>query len=76
MLQQAIVAVLHIHWADQDMHTTGVTTLLAANRSELSLVDCVSIETMRRLGVDTAFAFHNHFAEQGFTCIPQQGNGI
>jgi predicted nucleic acid-binding protein len=36
----------------------------------LSLVDCTSFQVMRQLGIDTAFAFDEHFAEQHFTCIP------
>ena len=31
---------------------------------------CVSFEMMRLLGLDTAFTFDAHFADQGFRCIP------
>ena len=31
-------------------------------------VDCISFETARRLGINTAFAFDQHFVEQEFTC--------
>lgn len=44
--------------------------LLAASRRKLSLVDCVSFEIMRTLGIKTVFAFDLHFAEQGFKSIP------
>lgn len=44
--------------------------MLAANRRNLSLVDCVSFEVMRDLGVKDVFAFDPHFREHGFTCIP------
>ncbi len=37
---------------------------------KLSLVDCVSFETMRLLGVTTAFTLDKHFKEQGFICRP------
>ena len=32
--------------------------------------DCVSFETMRRLGIKNAFALDRHFSEQGFECVP------
>ncbi|MDP2857839.1 MAG: VapC toxin family PIN domain ribonuclease, partial [Bacillota bacterium] len=44
--------------------------LLTAGRRNLSLVDCVSFDVMRRLGMEKAFAFDAHFAEQGFQCMP------
>jgi predicted nucleic acid-binding protein len=45
--------------------------MLAAVRKKLSLVDCVSFETMRVLKVTTAFTFDRHFKEQGFICLPR-----
>jgi predicted nucleic acid-binding protein len=33
---------------------------------DLSLVDCVSFEIMRDLGIATTFSFDDHFAQQGF----------
>ncbi len=41
--------------------------MLAANRRQLSLVDCVSFAAMRELGIEHYFAFDQHFDEQGFT---------
>ena len=72
-LQQAIDAVVHIHWIDASVHAIGAAAVFSTNRRQLSLVDCASFETMRRLGIGTAFAFDEHFVEQGFTCLPQQG---
>ena len=68
--QLAAVPVLSIHWVDASIHTIGVAALLAANRRQLSLVDCTSFQAMRQLGIDTVFAFDERFAEQQFTCIP------
>jgi predicted nucleic acid-binding protein len=62
--------VLSIHWIDQISHSAGMAALFAANRRQLSLVDCTSFHVMRQLGIDTVFAFDQHFAQQGFTCIP------
>lgn len=69
-LQQDIVPLLQVHWVDEADHSAGVATLLAANRRQLSLVDCISFDTMRRSGLDTVFTFDHHFAEQRFTCVP------
>jgi len=71
-LQGDILPVLHIEWVDEPSHRAGVTAVLTAARRGLSLVDCVSFEVMRQLGIKTAFTFDPHFAEQGFKCIPQE----
>lgn len=69
-LQEDILPMLHIEWVDESSHHAGVTAMLTAARRKLSLVDCVSFEVMRQLGIKTAFAFDPHFAEQGFQCLP------
>jgi len=58
---------LHVEWVNDWLHQAAISALLAANRRRLSLVDCTSFVAMRRLGIDTAFAFDQHFVEQGFT---------
>lgn len=67
--QTQFVPLLQVHWIDESLHDLGVAAMLTAGRRDLSLVDCVSFELMRRLGLDTAFAFDAHFAEQGFRCV-------
>jgi predicted nucleic acid-binding protein len=64
-----LVPYLNVEWVDETLHQAGVAALLIANRRHLSLVDCISFETARRLGLDTVFAFDQHFIEQGFTCL-------
>jgi predicted nucleic acid-binding protein len=39
----------------------------SARRRDLSLVDCVSFEVMRRNGITRAFAVDRHFQELGFS---------
>lgn len=68
--QQDIAPMLQVVWIDEIAHAAGVAGLLAANRRQLSLVDCVSFETMRELGIDTAFTFDRYFAKQQFRCVP------
>lgn len=71
--QAEFVPVLAVHWVDEDLHERAINALLAVGRRDLSLVDCVSFEVMRRLGLDTAFAFDTHFAQQGFRPFPVIG---
>jgi predicted nucleic acid-binding protein len=68
--QEDIVPVLKVEWVDETIHQVGIASVLAAARRGLSLVDCVSFEVMRRLGIKTAFVFDDHFDEQGFECLP------
>ena len=65
-----IVPVLTMEWVSDVLHEKGMSTVLAASRRNLSLVDCVSFEIMRQRGIHQAFAFDKHFAEQGFDLIP------
>ena len=52
------------------LHERAVAALLTAGDRDLSLVDCVSFEVMRRSGLDTAFAFDEGFTKQGFRVTP------
>jgi predicted nucleic acid-binding protein len=69
LLQQDLVPILRVAWIDAESQAAAVTALLTAGRRRLSLVDCASFETMRRLGVTRAFAFDGHFEEQGFEVV-------
>jgi len=70
VFQDSILPVLFVEWIDADQHNSAIESLLTANRRNLSLVDCTSFAAMRRLGIQNVFAFDEHFAEQGFTCLP------
>jgi len=71
VLQEMGMPLLHVEWVGETCHRAAVTALLTAARRQLSLVDCVSFEIMRQLGIRTAFSFDRHFEEQGFERIPQ-----
>lgn len=65
-LQEDALPVIAVGWVDAQTHASGVSALLIAGRKELSLVDCVGFEkTMRRLGIDTAFALRSRFRRAG-----------
>jgi predicted nucleic acid-binding protein len=70
VFQEDILSLINIEWIDESMHEAGISALLTASRKNLSLVDCISFETMRKFGIKTAFVFDSHFQEQGFKCIP------
>lgn len=68
-LQEDILPVIAIEWVDESAHRAGVSGVLAAMRKKLSLVDCISFDIMRKLGIKKAFTFDPHFKEQGFIPI-------
>ena len=70
VFQEDMIPLINIEWVSAETHKSGVSALLAASKRKLSLVDCVSFEIIRDLGIKTVFAFDPHFAEQGFKCIP------
>lgn len=70
VFQEDIVPVLQTEWIDRTLHSAAIGIMLSASRRKLSLVDCASFETMRLLGITTAFTLDKHFREQGFSCIP------
>jgi uncharacterized protein len=70
VFHENILPVLAIEWVTEEHHEEGIKALLIANERNLSLVDCISFNMMRRLGIKTAFAFDKHFKSQGFRCIP------
>jgi predicted nucleic acid-binding protein len=69
-LVAGIAPLLTVEWVDRQTHEAAVAALLAANRRDLSLVDCVSFHVMRRVGIGRAFTLDEHFREQGFEVVP------
>jgi predicted nucleic acid-binding protein len=65
-----ILPIVQVVWVDEGTHRSAMHALLVASRRDLSLVDCVSFETMRRLGLFTAFSFDQNFSDQGFQVLP------
>ena len=70
VFHDAAAALLRVLWVDRGVHREAVTAFLTVGRRRLSLVDCSSFALMRRHGLDTAFAFDDHFSEQGFAAVP------
>ena len=55
-----------VEWISAATHETAVELWRHTSRGRLSLVDAVSFVVMRARGIDVAFAFDPHFAEEGF----------
>lgn len=70
ILHDAILPLVRMEWIDAVIHALAVSAYLAAGRRGLSLVDLTSFETMRRLGIRSAFTFDRHFHQYGFKTIP------
>ena len=68
-LVRQILEPVALEWVTRDDHERAVEALLVADRRNLSLVDCVSFEVMRRLGIRECLAFDEHFAQQGFSSV-------
>lgn len=69
-LHEEVTPLLQVDWISEEQHRAGVEAVLAAARKKLSLVDCLSFQTMRSRGVRTVFCFDQHFREQGFATKP------
>jgi len=68
--QNDIIPLINIEFVISELHRSGISAFLSASRRNLSVVDCVSFEMMRTLGIKTVFAFDPHFKEQGFNMLP------
>ena len=70
--QSKVMPSLIVRWVDETLHQQALTSILSANRRDLSLVDCASFQTMRLDGINRAFTFDQHFAEQGFQLVSHE----
>lgn len=68
-LRDGLLAVVRQSWVDPDLHGQALAATLAAGRRDVSFVDRVSFELMRRRGLVQAFAFDEHFSEHGFELV-------
>lgn len=69
-LLERLLLLIEIEWVDPELHDAAVSALLASDRRDVSLVDRVSFELMRRRRIESAFAFDHDFERQGFTLVP------
>ena len=70
VFRDAVLPLVRIEWIDEAVHAQAVSALIAADRRGLSMVDLSGFETMRRLGIRSAFTFDRHFRQYGFQTLP------
>ena len=68
--QSKLLPLIQIEWIDKNQHEAAIQAVFQENHRGLSLVDCAAFQTMRRLGIESAFTFGSHFREEGFNTIP------
>ena len=69
-LTTAFLPLLSVDWVDESLHSAGHAAMLTANQRDLSLVDCVSFEVMRRRHIARVLALDADFDRQGFSVVP------
>lgn len=67
--QEAIFPALDVVWVDAPLYLRAAAALLAASKRDVSLTDWSSFEVMRERRIRAAFAFDEHFAQQGFELL-------
>ena len=75
MFHDAILPLVRVEWIEETIHNQAASALVATDRRGLSLVDLTSFETMRSLGIRSAFTFDRHFKEFGFETVPHPVRG-
>lgn len=69
-LERRIAPLLRIRWIDEGLHRRGSERLVALDRREVSLVDCISFVVMEAEGIEEALALDRDFEKQGFRVLP------
>lgn len=70
VLLDAFLPILSVMYADEHLHSAGISALRAAVNRKPSFVDHVSFEFMRHGGITRAFAFDADFRREGFELVP------
>lgn len=66
----AVTQTCEIAWIDGGRHRAAEEILFGHRRRHINIVDAASFAVMRELDLDTAFAFDDDFARQGFRLLP------
>lgn len=71
-LEENALRLVATYWLNEADHREALTMMLAANRRQLSLVDCSAMVTMRSLGIKRIFTFDTDFDDYRFERLPQR----
>lgn len=64
-----ILPVVEVTPVDAELHRAAVASLLSADQRDVSLVDRVSFEFMRRRGITRVLTFDRDFTVEGFEVL-------
>ena len=64
-----ILPLVEVAWVTEASHRAALDVVLTSGKKDISLVDCVSFQTMRNAGIDKVFGFDAHFRQQGFVLL-------
>lgn len=65
-----LLPVVLVEWVDREAHDAALLVVLASSgKGGPSLVDCVSLEIIRRKNMADVFAYDRHFEGRGFKLI-------
>ena len=68
-----VFPLLSVERVSDELHRRGMRRLSRENRRRLSLVDCVSLEFMRRHAIEDVLGLDRHFEEAGFALLHGTG---
>jgi predicted nucleic acid-binding protein len=66
----SVLPQVRVEWIDENAHSRSTSGFLSTERRGPSLVDFSTFDTMRRLGIRSAFTFDRHFRQYGFDTLP------
>ena len=61
---------MHFVHVDEKLFQEGWQFFQLHKDKDYSLTDCISFVVMKKLGIETAFAFDQHFVQAGFQKLP------
>ena len=71
-LHDDLLPIFEVDWVGESVHSAAYAALIVSASRTVSLVDYVSFETMRRRGINDAFAFDPDFVAAGFSILPDE----
>lgn len=67
---ETVLSAIEIDWVDQETHDAALSMMLETEgKSGPSLTDCANLEAMRRLRINTIFAYDKHYNQPGITVL-------
>lgn len=72
VFQEDILPMVHVEWIGDEIHRQSTFFLFQSAKKSLSLVDCSSFAVMRKMGIQSVFAYDSDFKREGFDCLGQR----